>query len=413
METYLTKVMSRLRQYVDERAAAMPQRTPSQERQVLPTASGAGGVRQESYTFTDGELGIAPGQQELNRATAADSDAQTSFLMKLAQQRSVQGSNGSNAAGPRSSVQGSSGLIAAGPRSSVQGSSGEVPVVDKSNPLGSLAKILGPSPQERAAEEERARQQKAKMQGWAGLFNGLRHLGNLYYTTRGAVPQQYKTDPAALIEQNYQAERERLARQRAEQRQYYTDLWNIERQAESDKRKDELHQAQLDYYGTRDETARMRAENERLKAEAQARQTEARTKNIETKTRQMEELHPLQKRKLEAVIKNTLHNANRPYSTGRGGGRSSGNSDPYVELATLLNDQPDVIGPILQQEGIGMYDAETKEFRFMKNATKGMVTTANRRARGNATAAVPQRKPSQSGQGKRGKIATGVNWNKK
>lgn len=386
--------MARLRRYVEDKAA----------------------VRLQPTTITDGELGIAPGQQELNQSTTADSEAQTAFLMRLAQQRQGQspsgGSNGSMAFGGSNGSSDANGSMAFG-RSS--GSKVSSPVVDRSNPLGSLAKILGPSPEERAAEEERARQQKVKMQGWAGLFNGLRHLGNLYYTTYGAVPQQYRTDPTSMIEQNYQAERERLARQRAEQRQYYTDLWNIDRQADSDKRKDELHQAQLDWYGTRDEVARMKAENDKLKAEAQARQTEARTKNIETKTRQMEDLHPLQKRKLEAVIKNTLHNANRPYSSGRGSGRGSGSSDPYVELATLLNDQPDVIGPILQQEGIGMYDAKTKEFQFTKNATKGMVTTANRRARGNVAAAVPQRTPSQNRatRGKGGKITTGVNWNKK
>lgn len=244
-------------------------------------------------TYTDAELGLVPGQDLLNNSTTTDSDAQTAFLMRLAQQRQGQSaSRGSRAYGRSNGSNGSKGSIG----SRVY----QAPVVDKENPLGSLAGILGPSPEERAAEEEKLRKQKAKMQGWAGLFNGLRHLGNLYYSTKSATPQQYKIDPAVTIEQNYQAERERLARQRAERRQYYSDLWNLQRQDAADRRKDELHQAQLDWYGTRDEVARMKAENDKLKTEKWVELQDGRIAKVNAETGKIEELLPYQKQEIQS-----------------------------------------------------------------------------------------------------------------
>ena len=224
---------------------------------------------------------------------------------------------------------------------------------------------------------------KRRMIAWTGFFDGLRNFANLYSVSKGATPQRYTDNPYQTLEQGYQQERQRQNSLNDYRDKYATTLWNLQRQANDDARRNALSAAQAKWYDTRDEMARLKGENDRLKAEQQAGVSEARRKQIELKTQQMEELHPLQKQKLQAVIKNTLHNANRPYGRSGGGGRrSSSSSDPFEELATQLNENPDVIGPILEQEGLGFYNRDTKEFSFTKNATKGMATTATRRAAG-------------------------------
>ena len=139
------------------------------------------------------------------------------------------------------------------------------PQIDTSNAIGSLADMLGPTPAEREARERRMQESKAKMQMWAGLFDGLRQLGNLYYTAKGATPQNLAT-PYQQIDQQYQQQRALEDGNDAYRRQYATSLYNLRRQISDDARRDMLAKAQADYYGTRDEVARMKAENDKLKA---------------------------------------------------------------------------------------------------------------------------------------------------
>ena len=253
------------------------------------------------------------------------------------------------------------------------------PQIDTSDPINSLAGMLV-TPAEREAQQQKLMENKRKMLLWTGLFDGLRNLGNLYSVSKGARPQQYTDNPYKTIEMGYQQEMKNLDDVYKNRQAYAQQLYNWQRQVNEDKRKEKLADAQAQWYGTRDELARLKADNDRLRAEQQASVNEARRKQIELKTKQMEELHPLQKQKLQATIKNTLYNANRPYGGSRGGGSRGSSSDPFAELATQLNDNPDIIGPILEQEGLGFYDKNTKEFNFSKNATKGMATTATRRA---------------------------------
>lgn len=254
------------------------------------------------------------------------------------------------------------------------------PQIDTSDPINSLAGMLV-TPAEREAQEQKMLKNKRRMIAWTGLFDGLRNLANLYSVSKGAAPQKYTDNPYQTLEQASQQEQKRQDAIYANRDKYATTLWNLKRQSVEDARKNALAQAQAKWYDTRDEMARLKGENDRLKAEEQSRLTETRRKQIEQKMQQMEDLHPLQKQKLQAVIKNTLHNANRPYGKSGGGSRSSSSSnDPYEELARQLNENPDVIGPILEQEGLGFYDKDTKEFSFTKNATKGMATTATKRA---------------------------------
>ena len=111
---------------------------------------------------------------------------------------------------------------------------GQQPTVDSSNALGSLVELLGPTPAEREARERRLTEHKGRMQGWAALFDGLRQLGNLYYTTKGATPQKYNDNPYAQIEQQYQAERLRLNDAENYRRQYALQLYQLQRQGATD-----------------------------------------------------------------------------------------------------------------------------------------------------------------------------------
>ena len=52
----------------------------------------------------------------------------------------------------------------------------ELPKIDTSDVIGSLNGMLGPTPEERAAEEQRLQQHRQKMHGWAAVFNGIRQL---------------------------------------------------------------------------------------------------------------------------------------------------------------------------------------------------------------------------------------------
>lgn len=144
-----------------------------------------------------------------------------------------------------------------------------VPKIDSENVIGSLSGILGPSPEERAAEEQRLQEHRQKMHGWTALFNGMRHLANLYYATKGAPGQKYN-DPHAQIEQQYQDERKRLAEIHAADRNYYGMLYNIRRQMEADRRTDEEHQAKLDWYRNRDEQNAEKVAIQKFNAEINA-----------------------------------------------------------------------------------------------------------------------------------------------
>ena len=250
--------------------------------------------------------------------------------------------------------------------------------VNTTNAIGSLAEILGPTPAERELAEARRQRNKSQMTAWTSFFDGLRHLGNLYYTSRGASPQKYN-NPYEQIEKDYAASRQRANDLENNQRQYNLQLYNLQRQADQDAMSKQLHEQQLKNYQANNELTQARVESVRSSAEEKAAYEKARRAKIELQTEQMRELQPLQKQKLEATIRKIMHDAGRPYAGGRGG--SGGASDPFVELAEMLNDNPDVIGPVLEQEGYGFYDVNTGSFQFTKNPTKGMATTAVQRAK--------------------------------
>lgn len=162
------------------------------------------------------------------------------------------------------------------------------PVVDSSNAIGSLADLLGPTPAEREAQERRMLENKNKMQTWIGLFDGLRQLGNLYFTAKGASPQNL-TSTAPVIEQQYQQQRNLYNDLINYRRQYNTSLYNLQRQTDADKRAAEKHKAEMGWYDTRSEVARAKADNDAIKAEAYSKAQEAKANNDQAKAAFYEE----------------------------------------------------------------------------------------------------------------------------
>lgn len=196
----------------------------------------------------------------------------------------------------------------------------ELPKIDSENVIGSLSGILGPTPEERAAEEQKLQEHRQKMHGWTALFNGLRHLSNLYYATKGAPGQKY-SDPHQLIEQQYQDERRRLAEIHAADQKYYANLWGLYRQMNDEQRRNTLAEAQAQYYGTRDEMARQKAELDKLKAVRVIKQKDGSLMKFDPVSGELEplsEADPLYVEYMRSQI-----NKNNRTGTGRSGGGSS------------------------------------------------------------------------------------------
>lgn len=206
----------------------------------------------------------------------------------------------------------------------------ELPKIDSNDVVGSLNGILGPSPEERAAEEKRLQEHRRQMHGWTSLFNGLRHLGNLYYAAKGAPGQKF-SDPHQQIEQQYQDERKRLADIHAADRNYYTNLWGLYRQVNDEQRRNTLAEAQAQYYGTRDEMARQKSELDKLKAVRVIKQTDGSLVKFDPvtgETEQLKETDPLYVERMHSIIEKNRQQGNaamiRANKAGGGGGRSNG-----------------------------------------------------------------------------------------
>ena len=132
----------------------------------------------------------------------------------------------------------------------VETPAGTVPAgtVDSSNAIASVAELLGPTPAEREAIRARQERSRNQMAMWTGLFDGLRHLGNLYYTAKGARPQQL-TDPYKQIDENYQREVKNLDDMMAYRQNYVRQLYALQNQIENNEQGRAINKAKSDYYG--------------------------------------------------------------------------------------------------------------------------------------------------------------------
>ena len=142
----------------------------------------------------------------------------------------------------------------------------EQPKVDTSNAIGSLAQLLGPTPAEREAQQARLERNRQQMAMWTGLFDGLRQLSNLYYTAKGARPQQY-SDPYKTIDENYNREVKRLDDLAQYRRAYAKTLYDLQRQAGIDEQNRALNEAKIDWYKNRDEQNAEKVALQRFRAD--------------------------------------------------------------------------------------------------------------------------------------------------
>lgn len=205
-----------------------------------------------------------------------------------------------------------------------------LPTLDTTNPLGSLVELLGPTPAEREAQERRMLQNRAKMQAWTGLFDGLRQLGNLYYATKGATPQTY-ANPYNQVDQEMQQQRQLRDSMVNYKRQYATSLYNLQRQMEADKRAKEQHDANISMTKAREEALR---EDSRRKDEYNL----ARTKYYEAVANKNDEQAKYWELRAEGVPKESAAKIAKDYAmaakanrTGGGSGKSgTGNSETEV-----------------------------------------------------------------------------------
>jgi len=141
----------------------------------------------------------------------------------------------------------------------------QLPQVDSSHALESFAKLIGPTPAEREAKQRKQEEHNAKMQMWAGMFDGLRQLGNLYTTYKGATPQQLQT-PYGQIEQISDRNRKQQAANDAYSREYALALSRLHHGFVDDARKAKVAEAQAKFFDTRGEAAKQKAELEKYKA---------------------------------------------------------------------------------------------------------------------------------------------------
>lgn len=196
------------------------------------------------------------------------------------------------------------------------------PMVDTSDAMGSLAQLLGPTPAELEARQRKLEQGKAKMAAWTGLFDGLRQLGNLYYATKGATPQQF-TDPYKQVEQTYQDATKRADDLDTYRRQYTQQLYNLRRQAGEDRRKDILAKAQANYYNSRDDKLQSDAELAKKKAITIKELKNGSLVSFDPSTGELTELKPTDPLYVE-YMKARTDAANRSNTGGSKGGKSSG-----------------------------------------------------------------------------------------
>ena len=140
------------------------------------------------------------------------------------------------------------------------------PQVDTNNAMASIADMMGPTPVEREAQERKLQKQRAQWAAWTGVFDGLRQLGNLYYTYKGATPQKFDNPYTAL---NSEIQQQRAIQDNLNnyRRNYATSLYNMQRQMNQDKRLGEEHQAKLDWSKNRDDQNAEKVAIQKFKAE--------------------------------------------------------------------------------------------------------------------------------------------------
>lgn len=201
-------------------------------------------------------------------------------------------------------------------------------VIDTSNAIGSLAELLGPTPAEREAQQMKLERNRNQMAMWAGLFDGLRHIGNLVYTSNGARPQQL-SDPYAQIEQNYQRDKKNLDEMIANRQNYARQLYVMQRQAENDELGRSINKAKSDYYGALAKAAQSKGVKLVKNKDGSIMKYDPESDTVE----QLTEADPLYREYVQSQI-------NRNNRAGTGSGRNSGEKSTYgYKTVTYYDEQ--------------------------------------------------------------------------
>lgn len=205
----------------------------------------------------------------------------------------------------------------------------QYPDASTNKPVGgtieNLAKMLGPTPEERQAQQEQDNKRSANRQAWAGFFDGLRNLGNLYYTAKGATPQKL-SDVNEQIRQQEERNRELKAQNEQQNENYYQKMYNLYNDAEQQRQQEEQREYMRElqaYRNTKnDDYNQERTKGQGLKNDYQSMLND----NLPSKLK-------LENKKTQSVIdknKNTgdaaLIRANKPTSRSSGNGTSRRNS---------------------------------------------------------------------------------------
>lgn len=145
------------------------------------------------------------------------------------------------------------------------------------NYIGMMRDMLGPTPEERDAQERKLAENRAKMNGWLGLFQGLGALGDLYYASKGVNPSKPDYTAQETLNQQLTDQKQRLDNLARNRQAYATQLYNLQRQADIDRENRDYKKAQGNYLNNKTEIMSkdaeiraLKAENDRLVKEAQA-----------------------------------------------------------------------------------------------------------------------------------------------
>ena len=211
----------------------------------------------------------------------------------------------------------------------------QLPQVDTSNAIQSLAQLMGPTPAEREAQERKLLENKRKMIAWTGLFDGLRQLGNLYYATKGATPQQYTDKPYQAIEQNYMQERQLNDYLNRYSQAYARQLFDWQQKMSDTERRNKIADAQARYYDNRDEMAQKKAELDKLKAVRVIKQKDGSLMKFDPVSGTIEpltEADPLYVKWMNTQIEGKEAQTKKTLSNMGGGGGRSGSQDGYETI---------------------------------------------------------------------------------
>lgn len=131
----------------------------------------------------------------------------------------------------------------------------QMPQVDTSDAINSLAGLLV-TPEEREARQRKLMENKRKMIGWTALFDGLRQMANLYTASRGANNMQFTDNPYQTIENAYRQEQQIQDGMDKYRDSYARTIYNMQRQADQDKMRQEAQKAQQEWTKSRIELAK-------------------------------------------------------------------------------------------------------------------------------------------------------------